>query len=271
MSTRRKFIFQGSLAATALIAAKPLKVLAQKDSTSFSNRNSIVIVHTPDLTAKNASQAAEIIAKLKSEKRNVLLLDAGKCASEGLRQVKSKNQLGLEAGLPYGTHFSEQTQAETPAVLSHYQIDSCLDKQIKPYRIIRKGTIKVGIIGAANVRGVNGIVYKNPLKEVSALAVKLKEKHQCHLVICISDLGTKTKSKIDDRTLARLSNNIDVILGRNPEKQTSQTSVVLNKNGEEVIINHAGKNEDLLGQIEIGFDKNGKKSHVSFNNMSLLD
>jgi 5'-nucleotidase len=90
------------------------------------------------------------------------------------------------------------------------------------------------------------------------------------LVICISHLGHKYKSdKISDLKLARLSKNIDVIIGGHTHTFLEKAKLVKNSENKNVIVNQAGWGALALGRIDLEFSKNnGKSNSLSVNDIS---
>jgi 5'-nucleotidase len=266
MNTRRKFLMQGGMAATALLAAKPFKAFSQYDSThSAHGSNSVVLIHTHNLSNDRTQQAK--MESLKSNKPHAILLDVG-------HNLKPTGLVGAaipccDAALPghhaFGCH-DQLLEQKTPVVVSNYDIsDARLQKKVQPYQIIRKGKIRIGIIGAgSSPENAGAIRYKNPLKQLSTLATKLKEEKGCHLVVCLSNLGYKNAKNPDDVALARQSKDIDVIIGGHAGNSPRHPMIMMNKYGGEVILNHAHDTQLAPGQIEIHFDANGKKNRISF-------
>ena len=87
--------------------------------------------------------------------------------------------------------------------------------------------------------------------------------------MCLSRLGYQSKNTVDDLSLAAASSNLDIIIGGHATNFCKRPFIALNKNKEEVIINHAAGNNLALGKIEIDFDQYGKKRNIAFNNNAL--
>ncbi len=90
-----------------------------------------------------------------------------------------------------------------------------------PYKIFKKGKLEIGMSGADI--GLKGLVAKNfiwkyPLfrscSKNNQYADQLKNKG-CHFIVCLSHLGYKyDHNKVSDMTLAKETENIDLIIGR---------------------------------------------------------
>jgi 2',3'-cyclic-nucleotide 2'-phosphodiesterase (5'-nucleotidase family) len=231
MNTRRKFLLNGSLAATALITAKPFTSLANSLSpvTGYHlNNNQLVLAHTGSALHAGSNQALQHIKKLRNNTPNLIMLHAGD-------QV-AVNHPVYDASLHKGATNSVDTN---------------------DYRIIYKGNMKTGII-TANNQSADAV-------DINALAIYLKKEKNCHLVVCLSTLGYKSENGLNDLSLAAASTHLDVIIGGHAHNFCPRPVIAQNKNKEEVIINHAATNGLALRKIEIGFDKLGKKSRVAFS------
>jgi 5'-nucleotidase len=282
MKSRRQFIWQGSLAATALLVAKPFDGIA--NCTTFINKkiakgSTINILHTANIN--NVSSALtrsrfsglggyantiKVIAAVKNSKKNTLLLDSGNVYASKPMQDSSHDLL-----------LQNIRQAGYDAMLigANELIDERIDNlkqnglpllhtDEKPFNIVQKGNIRVGIIAATNKDSIFG---NNVLAYINEIAAQLSVKEKCNLVVCLSSLGYKNKNEVDDVSLASGSEYIDVILGNEAELFMKKPLVAQNKNKQEVVINHVGNAGVVLGNLEISFDEDGKKKSISFDNL----
>ena len=306
MKSRRYFLKQGALATTAMLVAKPFMTFGGEGSfLSFGkgNNNTITLLHTNDLhnhleplahdiysNMGGFEKTAEIISMIKNENNNVVLVDAGDifCGNtdhqkEHETTLRMMRSAGYDAALlgnrdyEAGTDYLQEQWKKNniPLVTSNYSYkDSWLKNLQQPYKIVRKGNIKIGIVGAGidikEMTPVNDYVqYKDPVKELTVLATMLKEIKKCQLVICLSHLGYKNKKTIDDITLAAQSKNIDIIIGGHSHTFMQAPRIVLNQEQQEVVINHAGFGGMVLGNMTISFDDYGRKNKVDFNNLMI--
>lgn len=226
MNTRRKFLIQGGLATTALIAAKPLHTIAGVSSPMAgfgSNHNSVLFLHTAD---HQTHQLVNQIAELKRTAHNVVVLNAGNMESA--------------TDLKYDASINKNNAVAATA---------------NNYRIIYKGNIKIGVITAT--------AGNNVINNINSLSTHLKKDKNCHLVVCLSQLGYKQKHGIDDVTLAANTEHLDIIIGGDAKNNSKNAVVVLNKNRSEVIIDHAADRSPALGKIEIAFNDRGQKWNIA--------
>jgi 2',3'-cyclic-nucleotide 2'-phosphodiesterase (5'-nucleotidase family) len=231
MNTRRKFLLKGSMATTAFFTAKPFKTLANSLSpiTGYSiNDNKVVLVHTGYAKSANQQQTINHIASLKRNTANLILLQAG--------DAIDSTQLNYDVRM----HTGESNTAGA-----------------NEYSIVYKGNIKIGVIPANKAA-------KATINKVNSLASFLKKQKDCHMVVCVSQLGFRNASGIDDISLAAASADLDIIIGGNARNYCKQPNIALNKNKQEVIIHHAADQDLAFRKLEIEFDDFGRKKQVAF-------
>jgi hypothetical protein len=255
MYTRRKFFIQGTLATTAFLVSKPVKALTELTS-PFTQVNEcssgITLMHTSGIHNLWYSdktvfrQTRRIITS--SKKQNSVLLDTGS-------DFGTKMDVGYEC-------IQDIQNLGYDATLSHNEGSINI---VKPFKIIKKGRIKIGIIGTFTQPGNLTGSSPDPVSSINTIAAQLKNNHHCNLIICLPNLDST--DKIHDIKLAEQTMFVDVIIRRQPEGSLHSPLIALNKNNEEVVINYTGHETILLGKIEIGFDKSGLKNHLNFNNI----
>lgn len=268
MKSRRQFIRTGSLAATVLLATKPFQGLAKYSSfvkSIANNGTHLTILHTANIQAVlHASNGlggykntAKTIAAVQDISQNALLLDSGNFISAISGNESDHQELfpllkkaGYDAMLPGKIDLKHEAINELPV----------FDTVQKPYHIIQKGKIKIGIIAATSGK---------TLASINSMAASLKSTQLCNLIICLSDLGYKNKNNVDDVTLATTSEHIDVIIGNEPELCMKTPTIKQNINKHEVIINHIGKAGVVLGRMDFAFDENNQKKEVVFDNLMI--
>jgi len=264
MNTRRNFLLKGGLAATALASANPIKSLANSN-TPFSllgTSNKIAVLHTQYLNGNSSAiqSTANVVNKINTNNGYSLLFSTG----NELHNTEL-NGLDIHAALPASTNTSTSRIATIAS--NGFSNETTFESTNQTYKIIYKGDVKIGIIGAVNDEN-NTLSSRNTIEEVNTVARHLKVNQHCNLVVCLSNLGYSNKSKIDDQTLAGESHHIDLIIGNhNSETQKILPNVLLNKNKAEVLMNYTGNNEVVLGNIEIEFDSNRNKKNIAFANV----
>lgn len=229
MSTRRKFLLGSTMATTALLIAKPFTSIANSLSpvTGYRiNNNHLVLAHTGN--KMGGSKTLQHITRLKNDSSNLIMLHAG-------NHTPNAGQAVYDASMHTGESFSVSAG---------------------DYKIIYKGDIKTGII-TANDQSVTAA-------GINTLATYLKNEKNCNLVVCLSQLGYKSSTGLNDLELAASSTHLDVIIGGHATNFCKSPLTTLNKNKQEVIINHATTEGLALRKIELGFDNRGRKCQVAF-------
>jgi len=237
MNSRRKFLIQGSMATTAVLALKPFNSIA--GASSFftgpgGNNNQLVYIHTANMNHFPDYPVIRSINKLKNNNARAILLKAGQ------HELDETGQLKYDA--------SVQGSNDDSAITGDY-------------KIINKGNIRTGIISAKP--GESNIIEK-----INSLSASLKKEKNCNIVVCISSLGYKNKNTPDDLTLADQSTHLDMIIGGHANNFHKHPVIALNSKKEEVIIHSASGNQFGCGVVKIDFDGQGQKKLTGFSDLS---
>ena len=259
-----------------------------------SNAQDLVILHTndthsniePATSGRNAGMGgfqrrANYIAKMRSEFPNILLLDAGDYNQgtpyftlfKGAAEIELYNAMGYDA-VCLGNHEFDNGQkqladrlkkANYPTICANYDFSGTpLRKIVKPYVIINKKGLKIGIIGVLiDLKGYvsentrKNLVYQNPIGVVNNLAKMLREKKECDVVIVLSHLGYDggTIERPSDIELAKNITNVDMIIGGHSHTFLEAPVVVKNFEGNGVIVNQTGAAGVYVGRIDITLNK----------------
>lgn len=287
---RRGFIKTGAkLGALALLNQLPIDLLAKQQDLV-----KVTILHTNDWHSRiesfpkdggkfagmgGAATRAALIKKIRTQDKQVLLLDAGDMFQgtpyfnffDGELEYRLMSQMGYDA-VTLGNHdFDKGIDGIVKQLpLATFDIINCnydfsataLKDKVKPYRIFNKGGVNIGVIGVGiDLIGLvpndlyAGVKYNDPINLASNLAHDLKTNKNCDFVICLSHLGYEyTNDKISDRILAQKSANIDLIIGGHTHTFLPKPVTLKNKENKEVIINQVGWAGLQLGKIELYFD-----------------
>ena len=295
---RKKFLSTiggGTLALTLapnLLLAENLKFLDQNSDYK------LTILHTNDQHSRiepfdssysrNPNQGgfarrAALIQKIRGEEKNVLLLDSGDTFQGtpyfnfygGRVEAKALEMMGYDA-VTFGNHEFDNgmdslalvlREVHLPVVNANYDFQQTpLMPFIQPYKIIRKGGLKIGVFGiGVNLKGLAfqknfaGLMLKEPIESALQTSDYLRNSLKCDLVICLSHLGVSSlDSKPTDYDLAAVSRNIDVIIGGHSHKMLVNETAV-NAGGKSVIIAQMGKSGQNLGRIDLTLEKKPKK------------
>ncbi|WP_310555443.1 metallophosphatase [Flavobacterium sp.] len=290
---RRDFIQKTAATTTAL-------TLGGLSLSSFETNKvkKITILHTNDVHShidpfpatdpRNPNQGgvarrAAIINKIRSEEENVLLLDAGDIfqGTPYFNYYGGELEFKLMSMMQYdlatiGNHdfdngveglLAQMPHANFEFVSANYDFkNTVLDTFVKPYKIIKKGGLKIGVFGLGiELKGlVDAKLYKetkhkNPVEVAQDMSRILKEEMKCDLVICLSHIGFEYKNNPErdsDITLARKTKNIDLIIGGHTHTFLDKPVVEKNSEGIEVLINQVGCYGINLGRIDFYLDSN---------------
>lgn len=237
------------------------------------------------------ARRASLIQKLRHDNPNTLLLDAGDIFQGtpyfnyygGELEFKLMSMLNYDAAT-IGNHdfdngidglFAQLPHAKFNFISANYDFsNTIMDTHVKPYKIFKKGDVKIGVFGLGieleglvNKDAFKETKYLNPVEIAQDMSRILKTEEECDLVICLSHLGYyyKNSAKISDRSLARATKDIDLIIGGHTHTFLEEPTVETNANGQQVLINQVGCYGLYLGQIDFYLEPQGK----SFSSRSL--
>lgn len=293
---RRQFL-QQTAAASALIGLGGMGL-----SSFTSTTKKITILHTNDVHShidafgpddgRNPNQGgvarrASLIANIRKENPNTLLLDAGDIfqGTPYFNYYGGELEFKLMSMLKYdvatiGNHdfdngidglYAQLPHAKFDFVSANYDFsNTIMDTHVKPYRVIIKEGIKIGIFGLGIE--LEGLVEKRMYKETKYLDPKetaqemtriLKEDEKCDLIICLSHLGYNYRNrpkKISDIKLAETTKDIDLIIGGHTHTFLKKPTVVKNSEGKNMLVNQVGCYGINLGKIDFYFDSDKNKA-----------
>jgi 5'-nucleotidase len=289
---RRDFI-QHSLAGSAFVA---LGGLSLQSFTAKSAKKHITILHTNDVHSHidpfgashprnpnqgGAARRASLIANIRKENPNTLLLDAGDIfqGTPYFNYYGGELEFKLMSMMKYdlatiGNHdfdngidglYAQLPNANFDFVSANYDFkNTVLDTHVKPYKIFQKDGIKIGIFGLGvklqglvDKRMYKETVYNDPIESAQDMSRILKEEEKCDLVICLSHIGYHYKrnpERPSDLKLAKATKNIDLIIGGHTHTFLPKPTIEKNSVGESVLINQVGAYGIYVGRIDFYFD-----------------
>ncbi|MCE5330921.1 MAG: metallophosphoesterase [Bacteroidales bacterium] len=254
----------------------------------------LVILHTNDThsqvepTEKSTLKTADmggyarrmgVIQKIRSEEKNVLLLDAGDFSQgtpyfnfyNGRIEIDAINRMKYDAGT-LGNHEFDNgidtlsvilAKAKFPFISSNYDVSKTpIEKFIRPYLILKKAGLKIGIM-ALNIEpksliiesNYRGLIYNNPVEKAKEMSAFLKNNKKCNFVICLSHLGSDSTSvAVNDFDIAHETKYIDIIIGGHSHTLLENTKTN-NAAGKPVVIAQMGKSGLYLGRIDLELEK----------------
>ena len=210
-------------------------------------------------------------------KKNVLLLDAGDfnqgtpyyTVAHGDLEVELVNLMGYDV-MALGNHEFDNGQEDLARRLKKckHQTVTCnydfsntpLKKLVKPYVIVRRGGMKIGIIGVTShlesvvlKSYVDGMVRLNTIEEVNRWADFLKNRKHCDLVILLSHLGYSggTLDRPSDLLMVENSRNLDLVIGGHSHTYLKELTEVKDLDGKVVPISQCGGQGIVVGTWEI--------------------
>jgi 5'-nucleotidase len=299
--SRRKFLKKTAIASTLIAASQfPIEAFAEENE---SKKRSLTILHTNDVHSRldpfpmdggkfqgmgGVVAREKIISRVRKEEENVLLLDSGDIFQgtpyfnfyKGEPEMKVMSMLGYECAT-LGNHdfdngieglANQLVHAEFPIVNCNYNLtNTLLTNFVKPYTIIRKGKLKIGILGVGiELKGLvpeklfGEIIYNDPIENANEIAYFLKHRKKCDYIVCLSHLGFEYKdNKVSDQILAKETENINLILGGHTHTFLEEPYNAKNLKNQEVIINQVGWAGLKLGRINIYFDNKNRYDYVS--------
>lgn len=250
----------------------------------------LVILHTNDThsqvepTEKSVLKLSDMggygrimgeVNLVRKQEKNVLLLDAGDFSQgtpyfnffNGRVEVEAFNRMQYDA-ITLGNHEFDNgidtlavvlKSARFPVVSSNYKFPNLpLSARVKPYLIVHKGGLKIGIM-AINVdpkgliieKNYKGMLYKDALTTAIEMSTFLKTEKKCDLIICLSHIGANvTAAGPNDYEIARKTSCIDVIIGGHSHTLLENVAVE-NAVGKKVVIAQMGKSGLYLGRVEL--------------------
>ena len=295
---RRRFIYNSSIAS--------LSVLGLNSCSQLLRDVKITILHSNDVHSQiepfpanhdrfpnrgGFARRASIFNEIRSLNPNTLIFDAGDIFQgtpyfnffQGELELKLMKEMGYNAATIGNHEFDagldslKQNILSTnfQFIISNYDFSNTILEGITtPYKIYKKQGIKIGVFGLGiELKGlVNPYLYKetkyyDPVEISNEMVKILKNEKKCDLIICVSHLGHEYNSdKISDVKLAKLTNDIDLIIGGHTHTFLKEPIIVKDKKNNNVIINQVGNGGVYLGKIDFNFTNSGKK-----NTNSLLD
>jgi len=249
--------------------------------------------HPKNPNMGGVARRATLIDKIRSEEKNVLLLDAGDIfqGTPYFNYYGGELEFKLMSMMKYdlatmGNHdfdngidgfYAQLPHASFDFVSANYDFkNTILNGIVKPYKILVKDGIKIGIFGlGVQLEGLvdkklsKETVYNDPIEVSTDIVKELKEQHHCDLIICLSHLGFKYKNdpeKACDILLAQRTKDIDLIIGGHTHTFLDKPIIENNLEGKPVLVNQVGCYGINLGRIDFYFT-NDKQFDSSTRNI----
>ena len=292
---RRKFIYNSGLASLSVMGLNSCNLNCRDVKITILHTNDVHSQIDPFPSNHNLypnkggfAKRASLFKKLITINPNTLIFDAGDIFQgtpyfnffQGELELKLMKKMGYNAATVGNHEFDAGLKTFKKNILnndfqfisSNYDFTNTeLEGVIDKYKIYNKGGIKVGVFGLGiELRGlVSPLLYRetryyDPVDIAKDISSKLKFEKGCDLVICISHLGHQYQNdKISDTELAKLTSNIDLIIGGHTHTLLKEPLILNNYLGEEVIVNQVGSSGIFVGKIDFNFTNENKNSNKS--------
>ena len=204
--------------------------------------------------------------------RNVLLLHGGDFSQGtsyftelgGDIEIDVLNAVGYDV-VTLGNHEFDNGPLELARRLGRLDADvvcanydftgSPLEGLVKPYTVVKKAGLKIGVIGlltdisrVVDVKLLSGLKFQEPSEVVNRYAALLKDGQGCDLVICLSHLGFS-----GDEEMAAKIRNVDVIVGGHSHTDLDESVEVKDLDGKPVVIVQDGCWGMTVGNLKVTF------------------
>ena len=250
----------------------------------------LTILHTNDTHSQIEPKAngqggyAHRMGLIREERKadkHLLLVDAGDFCQgtpyfnfyHGRVEINAMNRMGYDAATLGNHEFDNglDTLAEVlkiahfPVVCANYDFTgTALEPIIKPYTIVRKGGLKIGIFGlGCDPKGLISdknflpALYLEPYPIAQAMADTLRAQG-CDIVVCLSHMGTYGKAPEDvcDVSMVGCTRGIDVVIGGHTHQLYDHLRVAI-LDGDSIPVCQMSKSGAYLGKIMLFLgDKN---------------
>jgi 5'-nucleotidase len=293
---RRNFVRTGALGATALglglqgcspASGKRITILHTNDV--HSHIDPFPASHTRFPNMGGVARRASLIASIRDENPNTLLLDAGDIFQGtpyfnfygGELEYRLMNRMGYDAAT-LGNHdfdnglqglLAQLPNAEFEFVTANYDFtNTLLEGRFRPYRVFVRDGIRIGVFGlGVELKGLvlealyGETNYLDPIEMATEVTRKLREEETCDLVICLSHLGHTyaDTQRVSDQVLAARTAGIDLIIGGHTHTFMDEAEKAINKAGEHVLIQQVGCYGVRLGRVDFDLFPDGSRATAS--------
>lgn len=280
MKTIQRYVMMGLvwLLASELMAQTTITILHTNDTHSCVMPMSENLVDTAVAGRGGYLRRIEMLKEERRKDPDLLYFDSGDFSQgspyytfyQGEVEVELMNRMRCDVSTLGNHEFdfglenlaSLIRRAKFPFVCANYDFTgSPLEGLVKPYVIIQRKGIKIGVFGIDTTleglvekKNYGNIRYLDPVAKALEVATFLKEKQKCDVVVCLSHLGWNIGGD-DDNRLMKNTRHIDLVLGGHSHTNHRQMQYIKNLDGRAVANNQNGKNAIYVGKISLKFDK----------------
>ena len=268
---------------------KPILSIILLTLAAIASAQDLVILHTNDThshidpvrSGENAGwggvieRAAFVDSVRNAVGRNkVLLVDAGDFSqgSSYFTLMKGDMEVDVMNAMRYdvaclGNHEFDNgleelarrvRRLDCPVVCANYDFGNPdLEKVVKPYCILRRGGLKIGVIGLLTDVTVvvdrhiaDRIKYLDPVETVNRYASFLKNEKHCDMVICLTHLGYEGDFFTDPELVSGVE-NVDLVIGGHSHTFLEKAEYAEDRTGKKVPVVTDGCWGLYVGKIDI--------------------
>jgi len=261
-----------ALATATAAQEKQLVILHSNDT------HSTIVPVNPNLANKDLAgrggfiRRLELLRQQRQQHPDLLYFDSGDFSQgspyytlfKGDVELGLMNQMGIDAAtignheFDYGMDNMARLfgMANFPIVCANYDFTgTVLEKLVKPYVIIKRNGVKIGVFGLApkldglvEKANCEGVTYLDPVAKALEVATLLKKKKKCDMVICISHLGWLDEG---DKAMIKGSRYIDLVLGGHSHTYFDHLEYVPDLDGRQVPVDQNGKHGIWIGKMVV--------------------
>ena len=220
-----------------------------------------------------------VIEQERAKDPSLLLFDSGDFSQgssyytmfKGDVEIGLMNQMGYDA-VTIGNHEFDFgldnmvrlfKMANFPIVCSNYDFkDTELAKIVKPYIVIKRNGIKIGVFalcprlkGLVSVKNYEPLEYLDPIEVAKKMVQLLKNEKKCDMVICLSHLGWLVSDDPCDTVIKEVS-GIDLVLDGHTHTYLENLEYVKDPSGYAVPVDQNGKHAAFIGKLKLTFKRN---------------
>jgi 5'-nucleotidase len=292
---RRQFIKSTALTAGFLMVNR-VPVLARL----FDESKVITILHTNDFHSHldpypmdgsrnqglgGIAARSELIKKIRSVNKNVLLFDAGDIFQgtpyfnffKGEVELKAMSEMGYDA-CTLGNHDFDAgieslanvlQHAKFPVINANYNFaDTPMSGKTIPNKVFVVDGIRIGVYGLGiDFKGLVPDKLIGKSQYIDSLKVALEQENilkidlKCDMIICLSHLGLEySDQKISDVVLAKNTMFTDLIIGGHTHNFMKEPSIIMNAKNKICRVFQVGCNGLKLGRMDFYFSGSGSIS-----------
>jgi 5'-nucleotidase len=278
-------VYLGSSVLSSCIKLPPRRLVILHTNDMHSRIEPFPFDHSKHPNLGGMARRSELIKNIRSQEKNVLLLDAGDVFQGtpyfnyfgGELEFKLMTEMGYDA-MTLGNHdfdggianlIKQKEHARFDIINANYKIGNRdLHQHVFPYKIFDREGARIGVFGVGIE--LDGLVpkklfedtrYTNPVEVAKNMVQELK-RLKCDVIICLSHLGYQYEGdKVSDHTLATEVSGIDLIIGGHTHTYLDAPTLLTNSEGHTTIINQVGWAGTHLGRIEFELHENGKTAY----------